>query len=385
VRVILSFKPILALKNDILVNEGDIVEDIMFVKKGILSVELPLNIKNPEENIKHYLNMPILQTEIGPDVVKMGSSSLESQKDIKLRAFDSALRTTLNKTEEDNLNTKNIRYVKILSIRENEHFGDVLMFLEQRSPIRVRVRTKKAELFFLKKIEAVNISSSYQNIWRRINKKSVFNFEQIKKSIIKMVVFYSSYKKIQYEVKEKDKKKNKKLNKSMHSFNFGVSKNIFETLREINIKRINSQKDLIVKNKYSELFEEDEKSEVSSHHKFQSSQSLNITNSFYSNYDSLIDSDNSFKTNKKNKNNIKMSLFQNNFKKSNMSSQKNSQNSFLKNRSIQESNIRDFHLIESNMNALPEDENIIYHHHNNGNIRTFITKHTNIKKNHSKV
>ena len=380
VRVILSFKPILALKNDILVNEGDIVEDIMFVKKGILSVELPLNMENPEENIKHYLNMPILQIENDLGIVKVGGNPLESQKGILFRSFDNVLRTTLSKTDGENLNTKNISYVRILNIRENEHFGDVLMFLEQRSPLRVRVRTKKAELFFLKKIEAVKISSSYQNIWRRINKKSVFNFEQIKKSIIKMVVFYSSYKKIQYEVKEKDKKKNNKMNKSMHSFNFGVSKNIFETLREINIKRINSQKDLNVKNKYSELFEEDEKSEKSSRHKFQSSQSLNLTNSLYSNYDSLIDSDLSFKINKKNIKSNKMSLFQNTFKKSNMSSQ----NSFLKNKSIQESNSRDFLLINNNMNTLPEDENIIYHQQNNGNIRTFMTQHTNIKKDYLK-
>ena len=156
VSVILSFKPILALKNDILVNEGDIVEDIMFVKKGILSVELPLNTVNPEENIKHYLNMPILQTENGLDLNTIGGNSLFPENGLLSRTFENSLRTTLNKTNDDNnLNTKNISYVRILSIRENEHFGDVLMFLEQRSPLRVRVRTKKAELFFLKKIEVI--------------------------------------------------------------------------------------------------------------------------------------------------------------------------------------------------------------------------------------
>ena len=40
VRVILSLKPILAYKNDILVNEGDMIEDILFVQKGFLSLEL---------------------------------------------------------------------------------------------------------------------------------------------------------------------------------------------------------------------------------------------------------------------------------------------------------------------------------------------------------
>ena len=55
VRVILAFKSIIAYKNDILVNEGDMVEDIMFVKKGVLSVELPINMVNPQENIDKFL------------------------------------------------------------------------------------------------------------------------------------------------------------------------------------------------------------------------------------------------------------------------------------------------------------------------------------------
>ena len=385
VRVILSFKPILALKKDILVNEGDIVEDIMFVKKGVLSLELPLNMENPEENIKHYLNMPILQAENNINLDKVGDNSLMREKSIRLGAYN-----TLNKTNGDNnLNMKNISYVRILSIRENEHFGDVLMFLEQRSPLRVKVRTKKAELFFLKKIEAVKISSSYQNIWKRINKKSVFNFEQIKKSIIKIVEIYSSYKKIEHEVKEKGKIK--KRRKSRYSFNFEVDKNIFEPLKELNNKKFFSQKDLIVKNKYSEMFYDENKSEVSSQHKYQSSQTLNLTNSFYtnksSNCESLIDSDNSFKTNKKNKKKNKMnkmSLFQNNFKKSEISSQINSENFSIKNISSQESDIRDFHLIESNKKVLPENENVITNQkHKNENIGTLVQQ-INIKKNYLK-
>ena len=380
VSVILSFKPILALKNDILVNEGDIVEDIMFVKKGILSVELPLNTVNPEENIKHYLNMPILQTENGLDLNTIGGNSLFPENGLLSRTFENSLRTTLNKTNDDNnLNTKNISYVRILSIRENEHFGDVLMFLEQRSPFRVRVRAKKAELFFLKKIEAVNISSSYQNIWRRINKKSVFNFEQIKKSIFKIVEIYSSYKKIQHEVKENNKNnKNKKRRKTQNSFNFRVDNDIFESLREINYKRFNSHEDLIVKNKYSSLFDDEEKSDESSQHKYPSSQALSLSFSCNtnksSNNDSLIDSDNSYRGSKKNRKAKRLSLFQSTFKKSTMN---NSQNSTTK----KKPNIKDFHLIEDNMNYNPKDKNKKeLSKHNNDNIGTFMAQKIDTKK-----
>ena len=101
------------------------------------------------------------------------------------------------------------------------------MFLEQRSPLRVRVKTKKVELFFLKKIDAVNISSSYQNIWQRINKKSVFNFEQIKKSIVKIVELYSSYKTFQNKSKEVNKSQIKRRGKSMRALNCGLKKKIY--------------------------------------------------------------------------------------------------------------------------------------------------------------
>ena len=235
VRVILAFRPIIADKNDILINNDDLVEDIMFVKHGILSVELPINISNPQKNIDKYLNMSVLKEAKKSDDVNEGNttilytklndklynnnkntnfkSTIKNFSDSKKNNYDfagtriglnSALfssgfgtdfslkkKITFSDKEKDE-----IKYVKILCIRKNEHFGDVMMFLEKRSPLRVRVKTKKAELFFLKKMDAINISISYPNIWRRINKKSVFNFEQIRKSINKIVDIYCSIKRI---------------------------------------------------------------------------------------------------------------------------------------------------------------------------------------------
>ena len=220
VRVILCFKPVIAYKNDILVNEGDMVEDIMFVKRGVLSVELPINMTNPQENIDKYLNMPLLKIEKGPNVQKIGNTTIIPGNDPGLKnilssindkeksknkkgnylnrssSFGSSTTSLGKKKKAERRRSIKTTYVKILGIRENEHFGDVLMFLEQRSPLRVRVRSKKSELFFLKKMDAVKISTSYQNIWKRINKKSVFNFEQIKKSIRKIVEIYCSVRKI---------------------------------------------------------------------------------------------------------------------------------------------------------------------------------------------
>ena len=218
VQVILSFKPTIAYKNYILVNEGDLIEDIMFVKHGVLSVELPINITNPQENIDKYLNKSILDKEKSKlkNTLKKKNDTFSSfigEAPKKLMSFNNS--STINSSfnykssfigNKSLLKAKTVKeekiYVKILCIRDNEHFGDVLIFLEERSPLQVRVRSKKCELFFLKKIDALRLSNIYPNIWRRINKKSVYNFKQIKKSVKKIVEIYCCAKKINEKNKE---------------------------------------------------------------------------------------------------------------------------------------------------------------------------------------
>jgi len=229
VSVILGFKAVIAFKNDILVNEGDRIEDIIFVKKGALSVELPINITNPQKNIDKYLNTQLLEMNNTQNLEKkdnsvnnlniswsknnnhlnnLNNNNLKEKKFNKENIHSSTIigsnfqsskisiidvKPSFLKREKANVQDE-IRYVKILGIRNNEHFGDVLMFLEKRSPLRLRVRSKKSELFFLKKIDALKISHNHPNIWRNINKKSIYNYEQIKKYIINIVEIYCSVK-----------------------------------------------------------------------------------------------------------------------------------------------------------------------------------------------
>ena len=295
VKVVLAFKTILAFKNDILVNEGDIVEDIIFVKKGVLIVELPINMANPQENIDKFLKEPMLAIEKGPNVEKLGNSTIIQggrpsfnnilynstiqEQDLKTKntlnynspissfftmKYAPTIKASLTKIEKERKEKeekelerkKHLTYVKILGIRQNEHFGDVLMFLEERSPLRVRVRSIKCELFFLKKIDAVNISANYPNIWKRINKKSVFNFEQMKKSIKNIVEVYCA-KKIKSNNKEKCKidLKENHINFKKKESNSNVT--VLKTIKEEEyIKNSQSQKN--IKINYIKLFKNNE-------------------------------------------------------------------------------------------------------------------------------
>ena len=41
------------------------------------------------------------------------------------------------------------KQIKIIELRGNEHFGDVLMILNEKSPVTIKVKSKKAEFIFL--------------------------------------------------------------------------------------------------------------------------------------------------------------------------------------------------------------------------------------------
>ena len=66
-------------------------------------------------------------------------------------------------------------YLKLIQLRNNEHFGDILMFLNKRSPLCVKVKSKTAHLFTMNKTEMVSISMSYPKIFEKICRRSAYN------------------------------------------------------------------------------------------------------------------------------------------------------------------------------------------------------------------
>ena len=173
VRVILSFKPILALNNDILIKDGDFVEDIIFIKSGRLSLDLPIIFEEIQKK----------------STIKESNSIQNEHKNL----FLENLMAGEEEEEEEEEIIEKVRYYKILELQRNEHFGDILMFLNKRSTLRVKVKSNKAELFYLNKKDALEISISYPLIWKKINKRSLFNWEQIKRLMNKIYKIFNRY------------------------------------------------------------------------------------------------------------------------------------------------------------------------------------------------
>lgn len=161
VEVISNFIPALFVKNDRIINQGDTVEEMIFVKSGKLSVELPL------------------PAALG----------------VQIKRFEtiSHLNPTTSIRKVESIKSLEMQYTKLIEIHKNEHYGDIQMFLNQKTDVSVRVSTKISEIFLLKKTDAIKISNNFPEIWKMIIAKSVHNIKIIKKIIKKVLnVFYEN-------------------------------------------------------------------------------------------------------------------------------------------------------------------------------------------------
>ena len=122
------------------------------------------------------------------------------------------------------------------------------MFLNERCPLVLKVRTKIAELLVLRKMEAIEIYSIYPNIWKRINKKSLFNMEQIKLKIKKELFFVS---------RKYGSTKERKILKNSKSLQKYLKINV--KTKNIHIKAKKNKKNKSAKNKQKEKLKEKSK------------------------------------------------------------------------------------------------------------------------------
>ena len=214
VKIVTSLKPILSMKNDILIQEGDIIEDIIFIKKGVLTLEIIVDLNDPKNSIKSHLETT-------------GKSCFNNISNQKLTELIN--HNTLTPMYQPELNkpiiyNKNKKEIKIIDLRRNEHFGDILMILNEKSPVAVKVKSKKAELFFLQKTEATEISNRYSNIWKRIVNRSLHNMKQIKYLIRKKLFLFIEANNIQMDEDFKEKYLSKENYKSVVNSNKKIKK-----------------------------------------------------------------------------------------------------------------------------------------------------------------
>ena len=226
VKIVTSLKPVLSIKDDILIQEGDVIEDIIFIKKGVLSLEIYIDLDNAQESCEARLNPNGASTIFHQPQSIRTAKGFNSQSLISSNINYSKLNTLTKKA----IIKSNRKQMNIINLRKNEHYGDVLMILNERSPLTVKVKSKKAELFFLQKTEATEISNKYPNIWKRIVRKSLYNMNKIKSLIKKKIIIFCDLNGI-WISPDLRKKANVEISEEYNSF----IENLFPNNKNINL------------------------------------------------------------------------------------------------------------------------------------------------------
>ena len=192
--VIDKFIPVSSRKNDIIIECNEIIDSMIFVKQGRLSLDVPLSIRPNQSELENYMNGNFLldnQTKdenFGLSRHQSIMSSL-SQNDFGMFKSGGSKEFSIKRSgNSTNINfNKNKVNIRIIEIRREEHFGEIFMFLNKKSPFNIRVKSQKAELMFLKKLDAIKISSKYCYIWKRVTKNSLRDFVNLKELVSKRV------------------------------------------------------------------------------------------------------------------------------------------------------------------------------------------------------
>ena len=228
IQVLSKFVPAVNKKAEIIVYEGEMIEEIIIVKDGRLSLEAAIDIDEPEESIRNYFNVNFQGITTAKEIKKLEEANKRlnnSQliKSKKTRDFDNAKvvlnsvvkkqvnfllnsefddTSILDKTSNDynkkenekvhHLGTDflknepikneqgNFKYIKIIDIRKNENYGGLYMFMRRPSPLSLKVKSKFVELYLLPKKDVFSIAKNYNNIWSKIHKKDFHNMLSIK-------------------------------------------------------------------------------------------------------------------------------------------------------------------------------------------------------------
>ena len=271
-KVLTHLIPVFSKKNIVLVGEGELFEEMFFIKSGRLSMEAIIDLDNIEMSIEKYLRYRFEEIENFDNFFEKKNSfdksgiwaksfgksrksksinimgiinkQFENVEDVQ-SLHETDIEQEIGKCDFDvdikDLYKGNIQYIRILDLLKNEYFGDIFMFLNIPNPLSLRVKSKRVELYILRKKDSFNIKKDYQNIWQRISKKSVHNIKSLKSLTLGIIKRYCEMNGLPIKGKETMKLKQKKM--SINSWAKSINTNYFKTKKSSNTFNV-SKKDL---------------------------------------------------------------------------------------------------------------------------------------------
>ena len=215
VKLLTNFIPLFSKKNAILIYEDQLVENIVFIKEGRCSLEASIDLESPEKSINKYYTMKFKDiidldnTTSNYESSNTATTSVHPQNNINL--LQNKLEYILNndnsiitsgidesKYEKEigkcdfggDFEESNYQFIHIINILKNENYGSVYMLLGKPSPLTLRLKSKKGELFLLRKFDVFALCKKYPNIMKRKYKKDYSNMIEIKNKTLSVLKRY---------------------------------------------------------------------------------------------------------------------------------------------------------------------------------------------------
>ena len=216
-KLLTNFIPLFSKKNAILIYENQLIENLVFVKNGRLSLEAAIDIETPIRSINEYFNFKFIDIKENNNKMSLQLTSyntffneniIEGEEELKVNDHSALKESIIEKEigkcefEGEEFEESNYQFINIINITKNESYGIVYMFLSKPSPLSLRVKSKKAELFLLRKSDAFSIAKRFPNIWKKQYKRSYINMHSIKKRTIKKLTDYCQIYGISFQVIE---------------------------------------------------------------------------------------------------------------------------------------------------------------------------------------
>ena len=213
-KILQSFIPVFSKKHAFIIHEDEIVENIVFVKEGSLSLKAAINLNHPEESIRkilyekfsdipdipnafehrHSIEMDCnisFKNDFQFSIINKNTASIISSKQEAIIEQEIG-KLDMGCEEDDDIENDHYIFLKILNISKNDNYGMIYMFLNKPSPLSLRVRSKRAEIFLLRKQDSYKIAKAYPNIWKKQFKNSYYNIISIKQLTFKILNNYCS-------------------------------------------------------------------------------------------------------------------------------------------------------------------------------------------------
>ena len=201
---LVNFVPTTYRKNALIIKEDELIDNAIFVSDGRLSLEIAIDLDNPEESVKKYCNKKYnrLKKEEGNKASALNGCTtmelLESRKTLnEFRSFVTKNTEIIDEKLfnyskiERGFDESNYQFLNVTNIFKNEHYGEVFIILNKPSPLYVRVKSKKVNLFLLNKKHILHLSSNFINIWKRLFQKSLKNMKALRQKTSQLAKNYS--------------------------------------------------------------------------------------------------------------------------------------------------------------------------------------------------